>query len=102
MPMLTTVRMRWPVCPVHCPERTRVGEVGHPVEHRVHVRDHVLPVDDQRASRGSRSAMCSTARSSLVLMCSPGEHRVDALAQPGSLGQRESRRIVSAGDRCLE
>ena len=45
MPMLTTVRMRSPVAPVHVPSRTRLGERRHAVEHVVHVGDDVVAVD---------------------------------------------------------
>ena len=51
-----------------------LGEGRHRVEHRLHVVVDILPVDDERrGSRpaGRRSAVCSTARSSVVLMCSP-------------------------------
>ena len=73
MPMLTTLRDPLARCgrPTS-PERNAVCERGHPVEHLVHVGDDVLPVDDERrASRGSRSAVCRTARSSVTLMWSP-------------------------------
>ena len=49
MPMLTTLRIGLPVWPFHSPERTRSRERGHPVEHLVHLLDHVDAVDDQRA-----------------------------------------------------
>ncbi len=32
MPMLTTLRIGLPVCPVHSPERTRSAKARHPVE----------------------------------------------------------------------
>jgi hypothetical protein len=42
--MLTTVRIRSPVCPVQAPLRTRCGDIGHPVEDLVDVVPHVLPI----------------------------------------------------------
>ena len=72
MPMLTTLRMRLPVWPFHAPLRTRFGEVGHPVEHGVHLR--ARRSRRRRRStrpRGARSATCSTARFSVTLIFSP-------------------------------
>ena len=77
MPMLTTVRIRSPVTPVHAPDADLVGERVDPPQHVVDVGDDVLAVDLEASRRpGSRSAVCSTARSSVTLMCSPREHRV--------------------------
>ncbi len=47
MPMLTTVVIRSPVCPRHSAAADPLGERAHPVEHPVHVGDHVLPVHDE-------------------------------------------------------
>ena len=52
-------------------------------------------------SRGARSATCSTARSSVTLMRSPREHRVDPLAQPALLGQRDQQPQRLVGDPVL-
>ena len=56
MPMLTTLRIRFPVWPVHAPLADAGREVGHAVEHRVHLRDDVLAVDDDRRGRAARGA----------------------------------------------
>ena len=48
-----------------------VAERAHPIQHLVNLRHDVDPVDHQRRPAGIRSATCSTARSSVVLMCSP-------------------------------
>ena len=52
MPMFTTLRIRWPVCPVHVAAADPFGEVRHPVEHRVHRRHDVDAVDDDALVRG--------------------------------------------------
>ena len=97
MPMLTTLRMRLPVWPVHAPRAHPVGEVGHAVEHRVHLGHDVDAVDhDALRPRGARSATCSTARSSVTLMLLAAEHRVDAArAGRSSLGQRDEQAAAS-------
>ena len=73
MPMLTMCVTRLPVTPFHSPERTRSAKAV------------ILPstswtsasmswpstVSAGEAPAGRRSAVCSTARSSVVLMCSP-------------------------------
>ena len=48
IPMFTTARIGLPVCPVHAPTRTRVGEGAHPVEHLVDLAHDVDAVHDQR------------------------------------------------------
>ena len=79
-----------------------VGEGGHPVEHRVHLGHDVLAVDDDRRRlAASRSATCSTARSSVTLICSPRNIAVDALAQAGLLGQLHQQRERLVGDPVL-
>ena len=45
MPMLTTVRMRRPVEPVHDPSRTRSANAASAVEHLVDVGHDVVAVD---------------------------------------------------------
>ena len=83
MPMLTTVRIALAGDAGPRARADPVGEVVDPAEHLVHVGDDVLAVDLERRRRpGRRSAVCSTARSSVTLMCSPREHRVAALGQP--------------------
>ncbi len=70
------------------PVADAVGEVPHLAQHRLHVADDVLPVDVQdRLPGGMRSATCSTARSSVVLMCVAGEHGVAVLLRPRPPGQ---------------
>ena len=70
-----------------------LGERVDALEHLVHVGDDVLAVDLERSRRrGRRSAVCSTARSSVTLMCSPREHRVPPLGRARLLGQRDAAR----------
>ena len=64
MPMLTTLRMRLPVWPVHAPLADAVGEVGHPVEHRVHLGHDVLAVDHDRLRRAARAGPRAARRGS--------------------------------------
>ena len=82
MPMLTTLRIGWPVWPCHSPERTRSAERGHPVEHLVHLGDDVDAVDDQR--RALRHPQRDVQDRPVLGDVDPlaGEHRLDPLA-PG-------------------
>ena len=78
MPMLTTLRMRLPVWPFQSPLRTRCGEGGHPVEHRVDLGHHVLAVDDDR--RALRRAQRHVQHRAVLGDVDPlaAEHGVDA------------------------
>ena len=62
MPILTTLRMRLPVWPVHAPDADLVRECRHPVENLMHLGDDVLAVDlDARLTR-SAQAPCEARR----------------------------------------
>ena len=91
MPMLTTVSIRLPVTPVQAPLRTLLGEGVDLVQHLVHLRDDVRAVDDEARVRrgGRRSAVCSTDRSSVTLICSPANIAARRSATPDLLGQLE-------------
>ena len=71
MPMLTTVLDRLAGDADPLPAAHLLGEGVDLVQHLVHLGHHVGPVHHELASRGSRSAVCSTARSSVTLICSP-------------------------------
>ncbi len=92
MPMLTMLRMRLPVWPVHAPLRTRSHEGRHAVEHRVHVRHDVVAIDDDRcaARRAQRHVQHRAVLGDVDLLAA--EHGVDALrAGPASLGQLQQQ-----------
>ena len=102
MPMLTTVLIALAGGARPLAGAQPVGEVAHRVEHRVHVGDDVLAVDRQaRRPRGSRSAVCSTARSSEVLMCSPANIASRRSSRSAALGQVDQQRQRLAGDAVL-
>ena len=99
MPMLTTLRIRRPVAPVHCPDRTRSAKA--PIRSSTSCTSATTswPSTPRVASRGRRSAVCRTARSSVMLMCSP-PNIPSIVPQPG-LRPAESRRRVCVGDPVL-
>ena len=102
MPMLTTLRMRLPVWPFHAPLRTRLGEVGHLVEHGVHLGHDVLAVDDDRRAprRAQRHVQHGAVLGDVDLLAA--EHGVDPRAQARLLGQlRRSSRERLVGDAVL-
>ena len=78
-----------------------VGEVGHLVEHGVHVRDDVLPVDDDRGvpRRAERDVEHGAVLGDVDLVAP--EHGVDPLAQPRLLRQPDEQRDGLVGDAVL-
>ena len=56
IPMFTTLRMRSPVAPRPRTGADTLGEVRHPIQHRVHLRDDIDPVDDELRAPGIRNA----------------------------------------------
>ena len=102
MPMLTTARIRSPVCPVHAPLRTRSAKSA--------IRSRTswtscrtsCPSTSRPLLPGSRSATCSTARSSVVLMCSPPNIASVRSRSPARSASATSNRIVSRVSRFLE
>ena len=83
MPILTTFVIVLPVWPRHSPERIRSRERRHAVEHLVHIRDDVAPVDDQRPV--ARHAQGDVQHRAVLghVDALAGEHRV---APPGDAG----------------
>ncbi len=101
MPMLTTLRMRLPVWPLHSPLRTRSQKSGHPVEHVVHLRHHVLAIDEDRRRPGGPEGDVQDRAVFGDVDPVAREHGVDPLAQvafPRQLHE-ESQRVV--GDAVL-
>ena len=85
--------------PRAAPHRRREG--GHAVEHRVHLGDDVLAVDDdrRRARRAQRHVQHRTLLGDVDLLAA--EHGVDARAQPRLLGEREQQPQGLVGDAVL-
>ena len=71
MPMLTILRMRFPVCPFHSPLRTRLAKADIASRTAWTSGTTFLPSTTTEALRGARSAVCRTARFSVVLIFSP-------------------------------
>ena len=102
MPMLITARMRSPVAPTHASVADAVGQVAHPAQHGMHVGHHILAVDRQLLGSGMRSATCSTARSSVELMCTPENMASRRASTPVARARSNRRDRVSSVTRCLE
>ena len=79
-----------------------VGERGHPIEHRVHVRDDVLAIEDDRRviRRAQRDVEHGTPLRRVDVLAA--EHRLDVLAQSARLARSTRSRIVSSVMRFLE
>ncbi len=77
------------------------GERGHLVEHRMHLRHHVLAVDHDRGAsrRAQRDVQHGPVLGDVDLLAV--EHRVDAGAQPGSLRELDEKRERLVGDAVL-
>ena len=103
MPMLMTLRMRLPVWPVQAPRAHAVGEGRHLVEHGVDLGHDVLAVDDDRRAlrRAQRHVQDGAVLGDVDLLAA--EHRVDARAQAGLLGElRAAGASVSSVTRFFE
>ncbi len=85
MPMLTTFRMRLPVCPFHAPLRICSANCRHLVEHGVNLGNHIHAIDeDLRALWSAQRDMQNGALFGDVDLVAR-EHGVDVLAQAGLL-----------------
>ena len=71
MPMLTTLRMGRPVCPVHSPERIASAKTAIRSSTAWTSGTTSVPSTTIEASFGARSAVCSTERPSVTLIRSP-------------------------------
>ena len=101
MPMFTTVRIRWPVCPVHVPDRTCSANAPMRSSTACTSATTSVPSTTSDAPRGMRSATCSTGRSSVRLMCSPRNIASTWLAQVAGVGERREPRDRLVGDAVL-
>ncbi|CAM5734640.1 hypothetical protein SBADM41S_12004 [Streptomyces badius] len=102
MPMLTMFFTGLPVWPVHCPERTFSAKPAILSRTACTAGTTFSPSTSMTASRGARSAVCRTARSSVVLIFSPRNIASRSSATPVAAASSRSRRSVSSVTRCLE
>ena len=102
MPMLTTARIRFPVWPTHSPERTRSQNAAIRSSTSCTSRTTSTPSTTSERSRGMRSATCSTARSSVMLMCSPRNIASRRSATLHARASRTSSDTVSSVTRCFD
>ena len=102
MPMLTTLRMRWPVWPVQSPLRTRRVKSAMRSSTACTCGTTSWPSTRIEAPRGARSATCSTARPSVVLILSPRNMASMRWRRPASSASASSRRSVSSVMRFFE
>ena len=79
----------------------RLGESGHPVEHLVHLRDHIHAVDHERGALGHPQR--DVQHGPVLGHVDPvaAEHRVPALGHPGLLGQLDQQPQRFVGDAVL-
>ena len=102
MPMLTMLRIGLPVCPFHSPERIRSANARIRPSTSCTSGTTSAPSVSITSPAGARSATCSTARSSVMLMCSPPNIAARRSARPDSCARSSSSPMVSAVTRCLE
>ena len=101
MPMLTTFAIVSPVWPFHSPERTRSQNAAIRSSTSCTSATTSRPSTISERPRGIRSATCSTARSSVTLMCSPANIASRRAATPASVGEREQEPERLVGDAVL-
>lgn len=102
MPMLTTSVICLPVWPFHSPLRNRSVNSPIAVSTSCTSATTFWPSTVSCASAGNRSAVCSTARSSEVLMCLPANMSSRRSSSPTSRARLISSSSVSRSTRCLE
>ena len=87
MPILTILRMRLPVCPVHSAVADAIGEAGHFVEHRVDFRHDVPAVHNNGSPlRRAQGDVQHRAVFRNVDLVAP-EHGINGRPQAGFLRQ---------------
>ena len=102
MPMLTTLRMRAPVWPRQRPSRTASAKATIRSRTPCTSATTSTPPTTSVSPAGLRSATCSTARFSVVLMTSPRNIAAVRSRTPHSRASSTSRRIVSSLTRFFE
>ena len=102
MPMLTTLRMRLPVCPFQAPLRTRSAKSAMRSSTAWTCGTTFSPSTTIDCPFGARSATCSTARSSVMLILSPRNMASMRSRRPHASASCTSRRSVSSVMRCFE
>ena len=102
MPMLTTLRIGLPVCPVHSPERTRSAKTLIRSSDLVDLLDDVDAVDDQRAAaRHPQRHVQDRAVLGDVDLLAARTSRRGARASPRLLGQLAEQHHRLVGDPVL-
>ena len=100
MPILMTLRMRLPVCPVHSPDRTDRRRPPS-VEHRVNLRHDVLAVDENALipRRPQRHMQDRAIFADVDLLA--GEHRVPPPRDATRAGEFNKQAHSLVGDAVL-
>ncbi len=102
MPTFTTLRIGFPVCPAHSPERTFSEKAAMRSSVACTSATTSMPSTISERSRGIRRATCRTARSSVVLMWSPRNIASVRSARPDSSASCRSSASVSSVTRFFE
>ena len=102
MPMLMTLRIGFPVAPVHSPPRTRSLKAAILSSTSCTAGTTSSPSTTIRSSLGARRATCSTARPSVTLIFSPRNIASMRSRRPHSSARRISSASVSSVIRFLE
>ena len=101
MPILMTLRMRLPVWPRQAPERMRVENSAIASSTWCTSGTTSWPSTRMRASFGARSATCSTARCSVILIFSPLNIASRRSATPRSCRELQQQPHRLVGDAVL-
>ena len=102
MPILMTFFIGLPVKPLNSPERTRFAKSRMRPSTACTSATTSCPSTTSVAVAGSRSAVCSTARFSDTLMCSPRNIASRRAGTPDSSASSTSSAMVSSVTRFLE
>ena len=101
MPMLITLRMRFPVCPFQLPSRSRLAKSAILSRTSWTAGTTFWPPATIEAPRGARSATWSTERSLRHIDRVAPKHGIDALTQTRFLGEAQQQLHGFVGDAIL-
>ena len=102
MPMLITFLIGEPVKPFHSPRRTLIANAAIRSSSAWTSRVTSWPSTRRGSVAGARSAVCRTARSSVVLMWAPANIALRRSSTPAAFATASRSSIVSSVTRCFE
>ena len=101
MPMLMTLRIRFPVCPRHWPLPNLLRENGHPVKYCVHLGHDIDAVDENLFALRRAQGEVKNGPILRDVDLPALEHGLDVLTQSALLGELHEKTDRLVGDAVL-